>query len=187
MTKLKKIIVFILVILVFSFLFLVRVNINIERGRTYFMLGESFKDFKQMINMNYIFEFTNNESYLKIIIYQNLTKVMSDSLINEKIQLINQLYRQINSPYPGKISNIIGCSPEFLPQKLIENKQIYQVYANDRFIYGSCTEDSLKFKSIVYYKYCEDMGILLEIKLFFSKNESVNENLDKVISIKCWK
>ena len=100
--------------------------------------------------------------------------------------VINSLYRGISSPYPGVLSNRIECPEEFKPAK-IENDPFdyYIIYASERFTYGVCSWDLIKYKSIIYFLYCDKVNNLYHIKLFVPLNENILSYIDLLDSIRC--
>lgn len=109
-----------------------------------------------------------------------------DYKIQEKMFFINTLYREIHSPYPGQISNKIGCSDEFTPIKFNNTPyDYYQIYASDRLTYGVCSWDLVKYKSILYFYYCEDNKELFQLELFINTSKNLEDYTDNLKKLRC--
>ena len=70
------------------------------------------------------------------------------------------MYRDINSPYPGSVSNKISCQEKYKPQE-IENH--YELYSNERLNYGVCSEDLIKYKTYLQFLKCNEEFYTIEL------------------------
>ncbi|MBI2134856.1 hypothetical protein HYU09_02620 [Candidatus Woesearchaeota archaeon] len=123
---------------------------------------------------------------LKIKVLNNLDFNQSMDYISGKIFLINSIYRNMDSPYPGHLSNIIKCEEEFKP-RTIENSPFdyYILYASDRFIYGACSLDLIRYTSMLYYIHCNETDELYQIELFVPLYKKLSEYEKSLISVSC--
>ncbi len=88
-----------------------------------------------------------------------------------KFFLIESLFKEQASPYPGKLSYKIGCPKEFFPEKFekaYKNDWIraMKLKANTRYVYGGCTEESNYYYSYLLYYYCAQQQRLIELNYY---------------------
>ena len=123
---------------------------------------------------------------IKIKILNNTTLKQAKNYISDKIFVINSIYREINSPYPGALSNRIECEEKFKP-KTMENVPFdyYILYASERFTYGVCSWDLIKYKSVIYYTYCKETKNLYQIELFIPVDKGTSNYEESLKSIEC--
>jgi hypothetical protein len=107
----------------------------------------------------------------------------SSKFIDDKIYSLMALFDPSMSPYPGAITNTIDCSSEFKPV-LVNSKigKIYQLSAGERFGYGVCAKDLIKYNSLYGLFDCGKKGVF-EIKIFGDPEDaSINS---KMLSFTC--
>jgi len=124
--------------------------------------------------------------FIKVNIFKNISQEKANIYISDKIVLINSLFREIGSPYPGALSNRIECPEEFKPLR-ISNQPLdyYIIYASSRFTYGVCSFDLIKYKSIIYFLYCDKDENLNQIKLFIPLDQDISAYEGLLKSIGC--
>ena len=124
--------------------------------------------------------------FIKIKILNDTNLKQSEDYILDKMFVISSMYREINSPYAGALSNKIKCDEKFKPQKIPNFPfDYYIIYASDRLIYGSCSWDLIKYKSILYYIHCNKTNNLYQIELFVPIKESISGYEEHLKSISC--
>ena len=102
--------------------------------------------------------------------------------IKDKKFLLESLFLPTTSPYPEVITNVIECPEEFKPKaRNVENGTVYTLFAGERYNYGVCAPDLVKFNSLYGIFDCNRKGIF-EIRLF-SEDKGKIENIMK--SFKC--
>lgn len=103
----------------------------------------------------------------KILIRIQKSKVeASQKLINDRIDVLNSLFEPTKSPYPEVITNIIDCSSEFKPKATdVKNGKIFTLFAGERFNYGLCSRDLIRYKSLYGIFDCKNKGVF-EIRIF---------------------
>lgn len=90
--------------------------------------------------------------------------------INDKIYSLMALYEPSTSPYPEVITNIITCPDDFKPHQIQDSRgSVYKLFAGERFGYGICTNDLIKYQSLLGMFDCGGKGVF-EIKLFDVKS-----------------
>ncbi len=93
--------------------------------------------------------------------------------INDKKFLLESLFLPTTSPYPEVITNIIECPDEFKPKvKMVYNGTIYSLFAGERFNYGICAKDLVKYYSEYGIFDCGTKGVF-EIRLFSDDNNKI--------------
>ena len=123
---------------------------------------------------------------IKIKMLKGVTLNQAENYISDKMFVINSLYREIDSPYPGALSNRIECGEEFKPEKKVNAPFDYYIaYASDRFTYGTCSWDLIEYKSIIYYAYCNKTKNLYQIELFVPANEDSSNYEQSLKAITC--
>lgn len=91
--------------------------------------------------------------------------------IEDKKFLLESLFLPTTSPYPEVITNVIECSNEFKPKvRKVDNGIIYSLFAGERYNYGICAKDLVKYSSEYGIFDCREKGIF-EIRLFGEKGE----------------
>ena len=102
--------------------------------------------------------------------------------IEDKRFLVNSLFLPTTSPYPEVITNVIECPNEFKPkEKVIGNGVVYTLFAGERFNYGICSQDLIKYQSVYGIFDCKDKGIF-EIRIFSTDDKKIEEIIQ---SFKC--
>ncbi|MEK6916200.1 MAG: hypothetical protein AABW92_00495 [Nanoarchaeota archaeon] len=186
LNKIYLIVISCFILIILSIYLIYSTPKKIELGIT----SDYFQDFKlqDMSRDNDIFNFNipNKEEYLKIKILRDITFNQSKNYVSDKLFFVRSLYREINSPYPGQLSNKIACAEEFHPIEVEYSPfNYYTLYANNRFVYGVCTNDEIAYKSILYYHYCEEDKELYQLELFFGLDKNVSYYEDKLKETKC--
>ncbi|MBT3408333.1 hypothetical protein HOD20_04105 [archaeon] len=123
---------------------------------------------------------------IKITVNENVQIDKIEDIIKEELFFINSLYREIHSPYPGQLSNRIGCEKEFKPKEF-ENEPFnyYFLYSNERLNYGACSWDLIKYKTLFFFHKCDDL--LYKIELFTPIEEDILKYVPELKSINCLK
>jgi hypothetical protein len=185
----KQIIVFsIILILLLSVFFIYRYKSNSNSVIESNNFIERFELKKMTSYDSVIFTGEYEDKIIKIKKYDDFDLEKSEQYISDKMFVINSLYREIHSPYPGELSNRIGCPEEYKPIKK-ENQPFnyYIIYASERLSYGACSDDLIRYKAINYFLYCEKENNFYHIELFIPKEENVSHYETLVKSIKCIK
>ncbi len=127
---------------------------------------------------------------LKIRKIENMDKQDADTYIDEKRFETDSLFYTVPSPYPDVITQIIVCPDEFHPIiNETEDKDrgliFYILYAGERFNYGVCSEDLIRYKSILAFIYCKDKEELYQVELFTPVDEFNQTSIDMIESFRC--
>lgn len=102
--------------------------------------------------------------------------------IEDKKFLLTSLFEPTTSPYPEVITNTIECASEFKPKaRNVGNDIVFTLFAGERYNYGVCALDLVKYQSLYGIFDCKDKGIF-EIRIF----STFREILKRIIgSFKC--
>lgn len=134
--------------------------------------------------------FNKSENLLKIEVIKGIDKRSADILLEDNIIMIRALYGNALSPYPGEISNELICNENFLPEFNTKQTNLLEysyfiLFANDRLTYGACSEDIVRYKSILAWAYCDGKNSFYQFE-FFSPIEMFSESdLDLITSFRC--
>lgn len=102
--------------------------------------------------------------------------------IHDRKFSLNSLFVPTTSPYPEVITNIIECPDEFKPKsQALEKGEIFTLFAGERFNFGICVSDLVKYSAIYGIFDCGQKGII-EFWLFGKKKEDL---LAKVKTFSC--
>lgn len=128
-------------------------------------------------------------TYKDIVVHLNVFNKMSnsqvDGYISDELYEINLLYREIDSPYAGPLTNKVICTEEFKP-RTIYNKPFnyYRMYASSRLTYGVCSWDLIKYRSVIFFLYC-DNSTLYHFELFIPITYNITAYTDSIKYLQC--
>jgi hypothetical protein len=129
------------------------------------------------------------DDVLKIRTIQGIEKKSADVLIKEGIISINAIYGDALSPYPGEISDKIVCAEEFRPEFGEVSREIdysyFTLFATERFTYGACVEDLVKYRAVLAWAYCEEAKTLHRFEFFTPLADFSDESFDLATSFSC--
>lgn len=127
-----------------------------------------------------------NGTKLRLHIFRDWSPQMAESYISDKMFVINSLYREIHSPYPGALSNRIACADEFKPKRVEYSPfDYYRIYATDRLTYGACSRDLISYQTILYFIYCDEDNSFYQLELFVPVNEPASPYEGLLTSLVC--
>jgi hypothetical protein len=127
-------------------------------------------------------EFKSSSDQLMIKTYFNIEDSNARKIMEDKRFLIDNLFKTQPSPYPDVVSNSINCPDRFKPvptDSINENMWMfaYKIFANDRFVFGECTDDEAFYTSAYIFIYSRKNKTLNEIKYFTPKSTPVYDPL----------
>ena len=155
------------------------------------IFGPDFRITEKTEDKNFTrFTATNGSAILKVGHARGIDVAKARQYIDEKRFGIESLYRSMPSPYPETITRTIECPDEFKPAfNMTESEHqdsfIYVLYATERFTYGACSDDLIKYRAIFYLAYCREGNEIYNIELFMHPDESVNKFVSMVQSFRC--
>ena len=193
MTKIIK--VFVVVFIVLLSIIILYKNINIFLLKTNLNIDiPNIKNFNWAYNSNNqdnsieIIELRRNTTFIKISKINDVGKESSEYYINYQLTMINSVFELKTSPYPGIITREIVCPEELKPVEVNTtelNSTYYLMYSTNRYSYGACSWDSIKYRVIFLFRYCENKKELYQLEIFVPVDE-FNENYEKMAeNIRC--
>lgn len=134
----------------------------------------------------YSFIATKEGERIKIDTLPGYDKVKAEEYFNLQASLLYGQYESQPTPYPELITSTAGCDDRYKPQEKETEYGIYfQLYAGERFTYGQCNEEQIKYKAAKSYLYCENKKNLFEIDYYIPKEEDYAKVDDLISSFKC--
>lgn len=133
---------------------------------------------------------TNRDDIIKIEVIPNLDRAGAQQLTDEGMMNIEALYANALSPYPGDISNTIVSDSRYRPQRLRANRDgipldYFLLYANQRLGYGAATADTVKYRALLGWIYCEQAGRLYKVRCFMPLMTPPEEMKALFLSLVC--
>lgn len=185
-----------LIIAVFAALFLVNIQNKSDLGyqlkkRGFLISGAGSFQIKSIDSGDLLSEGENitaeiNNEILKIKILENFSKEKAEGYKKNQSALFEGLFNPQLPPYPEFLTNKTECAEEFLPVKKTANLgDYYLVYANERFGYGICAQDLVKYKAGFGIFYCENSKKLFKIQYFIDKANDYGKIEYFVESFRC--
>lgn len=118
-----------------------------------------------------------NGSYLQIMRVENMGEEEAESYVSLQRSLVESLFKDGISPYPGQISGTIQCADAYLPhvdESRTANslKVTYLLYATERLTFGACADDLIAYRALLSYSYCSGKKELYEIRHFTPKSSA---------------
>jgi len=191
----NKIVIFgaVLLVLLFTLLFylkfqivLLGINMGIDIPNiNNFKVTDNYKGEK---GEWYAIEAKKDSIIIRIKSIKSIGKEASEEYKNYQLKMINSVFEPIKSPYPGRITREIVCPEELKPIEVNTadfNSAYYLLYSTDRHSYGACSWDSVKYRVIFLFRYCEKNKELYQVELFIPIGE-FNDNYTKMAGkIRC--
>ena len=133
---------------------------------TQFSLVETFQKRRSKV-----FVYESSQSTLKIETIPEIDTEAAKKLEESGIVGIEALYASALSPYPGDISKEIVVDERYHPRfvrKAVNGRigSFYILFASKRFGLGAGTADTVRYKALVGWIYCEDSRDFYRLKYF---------------------
>lgn len=129
---------------------------------------------------------SNGESIIKIKFFKDITSEESNKIINEKTSLLHGLFEPQLPPYPEFLTKETGCDERFKPiKKEGQFGNYYLTYANQRFGYGICADDLVKYKAALGFFYCPQKENLFKLEYFISQDKDFSKISNLMESFSC--
>ncbi len=112
-----------------------------------------------------------NGDILRIKIISDETKVEAQRYSSGQSTLLESQYDERLPPYPEFLTNQTGCDERFLPQRRAHVRgMFYLVHADERFNYGLCAEELVRYRAGFGIFYCEPGEKIFQIEYFVQKD-----------------
>ncbi len=111
---------------------------------------------------------------LRVDIKSEIKPEKADKDIEITIAKMQRLYEKERSPYPGEISDTIECDEKYIPNwssKTVRGIKINYATAllNERLVYGDCSENQTKNKSLLVLFYCDNQKKIYNLEFIDDK------------------
>jgi len=116
------------------------------------------------------YRFTLGEQIL-LVREQTLGSSEEARFIEDREFLIASLYKTRRTPYPGEITATNECREDQLPKRYsppgtVKTQVAFELWANNRLMYGQCTEEGRALRSIYVVLTCPQRKLGIEVKIF---------------------
>lgn len=131
---------------------------------------------------------THNDEVIKININDEGDAGSAASYINNEVALFLGIFQPHLPPYPEFLTREASCPDNYKPspQKTSYGRS-FTLYAGERFGYGVCVDDLIKYRASINYFYCPNLGKVFKIEYFINKTENMNKLLNFIDSFTCSK
>ena len=104
----------------------------------------------------------------------------------DRLVALRSLYEELNSPYPGVISNHVSCGEEFAPIKVSQGeREYYLLYASPRFTYGVCSWDLITYRALLSFIHCNQTMTLYQVEMFLPLSQNTTSYENQIKSLQC--
>lgn len=183
----KKILILVIILSISIFFILInqQKNLNYQLKKYGIEITEA-RDFKITKNNDDNITANQEKKRMKIKIFRDFNKEKSERYIEEQMALLESLFEPQLPPYPEFLTKETGCNEKFKPiKKESQYGNYYLLYAGERFGYGICTEDLIKYKASIGFFYCSTKNILFKIEYFIPYNKNPDKLINLNESFKC--
>lgn len=137
-------------------------------------------------------KFINNETTLFITRLDDQQEFRDNATeyFQSKIGDIHKIFLNYDTPYNDSSESNNSCPEEYLPQPYAAQKtnigvSALQLYADEKMMFGSCTEKDAYFRSYYLLVHCKANNTGFEIIIFFNKDGTPPTLEEVVDSIRC--
>jgi hypothetical protein len=132
----------------------------------------------------------SGEQVLRIKRTTNLDEDAAYRYISDRKTLIESIFNPTRSPYFEELTNKVECPEEFRPvynesSHSKNNVSYYIFFANERFGYGVCSKDLIKYRTIFAVTYCKDTKDFYQLEYFIPNNEYDEQAEETIKSFSC--
>lgn len=128
----------------------------------------------------------NENEVLRINFIKNMDEKKAKQYGEGQLALIESQYEPQPVPYPEFITNSKDCAEKFKPVKKEYAFGDYELlFAGERFSFGACSDDLIKYKASLGYFYCEKRKTLYKLEYFIPKEESTEKLENLTRSFRC--
>lgn len=131
-----------------------------------------------------------NNSFVRSEIRSDFTPEDAQEAVKVQITRTKGLFEDTTAPYPGEISDVIGCTNVYKPVYRSEiNKtrvkiDYFEGYLNDRFVLGSCSDDQAAYHVLFAMFYCNKQSKFYQLEYITpaQKGKSYSSSSDSFLS-----
>lgn len=104
------------------------------------------------------------------------------ALAEQKLNVVARLYGEQKVPYPGELSNEIACTKNRQPSRRTRSVSGLKVrmlvgHANDRFAFGACQQESIRYLGLDSFFYLPARRALVELRAFQPSEQATASEL----------
>lgn len=123
---------------------------------------------------------------IKIKFFPKQSKKIADNYIDKEIALFQGVFEPHLPPYPEFLTREASCAEKYKPIVSSSNYgKSFIVYAGDRFGYGVCDDDLIKYRASLGYFYCENSNKVFKVEYFIDKGAADKKLTDFNSSFVC--
>ncbi len=141
----------------------------------------------QMVKYDYS-EFSSGEDIWQVKQYRNCAKEKAHKIVDDRKFFLLAMFKDQPSPYPGVLSNSIGCPKEFQPivkEDTVAVQLSFKLLATSNLIYGNCNPPDNYYYSTYLLFFCPAKNDFFEVK-FYTPIKNPSKNYEGLAaSLKC--
>ncbi len=114
-------------------------------------------------------EYATGEDILQLKHYRNHSKDKAKKMIEDRKFFILAMFQDQPSPYPGILSNNLGCPKELQPRAIEDTVAVslyFKLFATSNLIYGNCNINDNHYHCLYSIFFCPVKQELFELKIF---------------------
>jgi hypothetical protein len=130
----------------------------------------------------------NGGEFFVVKIIHDADTATARGYVNQNIFMIESLFNEHKSAYPGAISSAITCPKPLLPVLAPEGggtSLVVKLFANGRQAYGVCDSTQVKFRSLIVVRHCEKRKLLVELKAFLPHEPENPAREKELLALNC--
>lgn len=129
-------------------------------------------------------EYAAGDDIIQLKHYHNLSVLKAKKLMEDRKYFVLAMFKDQPNPYPGMLSNSIGCPEELQPkpkEDTLTMRLSFKLFATSNLIYGNCNINDNYYQCAYMLFYCAAKSDFFELKIYTPK-KSPSFNYDSLIS-----
>ncbi len=114
-------------------------------------------------------EYSAGDDIIQLKTYHNFNREEALKIIQARVFFLNLSFKDQVNPYPGVLSNTIGCPDDEKPKPAEDTVAIrldYKLLATSNLVYGNCNINDNYYYCLYTVFYCAAKNELYELKIF---------------------
>lgn len=151
---------------------------------------------KEYENSKHIFRglYKYDNTFVRSEIRSDLSANDAKEAVRVQITRTKGLFEDTTAPYPGEISDVIGCNNIYKPSyrsaisKTGVKIDYFEGYLNDRFVLGSCSDDQAVYHVVFTMLYCNKQNKFYQLEYITPSQKykkGLSSTVDFLNSIAC--
>ncbi len=133
-------------------------------------------------------EYSAGEDIIQLKHYHNMPVLKAKKMLEDRKYFVQAMFKDQPNPYPGMLSNSIGCPEELQPkpkQDTLTMQLSFNLFATNNLIYGNCNISDNYYQCAYMLFYCAVKSDFFELKIY-TPIKSPSFNYESLISsIQC--